>query len=70
MTVNRRTWKVIALGYVVKTVLLGIAWLLVPDLPARSLDLARRTWTWAAGPPPAAAPHVPPAPNAPLVTAQ
>src|SRR5687767_36674 len=42
MTLNRKTVKLIAIGYVVKTVLFGITWLMVPDLPARSLDLARR----------------------------
>ena len=62
MTLDRRTVKLIALGYVVKTVLFGAAWLVIPDLPARSLDVARRTWTWAKG---SAAPAAPaPAPLA------
>lgn len=67
MTLNRRTVKLIALGYVVKTALFGIAWLMIPDLPARSLDIARRSWTWAVGSAPEAAP---PATAAPVLTAR
>ena len=37
--------KLIALGYVIKTILLGIAWLIVPDLPQRAATKARETWT-------------------------
>jgi hypothetical protein len=39
-----RTLKLIALGYVVKTLLFGVAWLVVPDLPARAANKARQTW--------------------------
>jgi len=40
-----RTLKILAVGYAVKTLLLGIAWLAVPDLPARAASKARATWT-------------------------
>ena len=41
--------KLIAIGYVVKTILFGIAWLIVPDLPERAMTMARQTWTAVAG---------------------
>lgn len=40
-----RTVKLIALGYVVKTALVGLAWLAIPDLPERALTMARQTWS-------------------------
>ena len=43
-TMNPKTLKLIALGYVVKTVLVGLAWLAIPDLPQRAMDMARQTW--------------------------
>jgi hypothetical protein len=42
---NPKTLKLIALGYVVKTVLFGLAWLAIPDLPQRALEMARETWS-------------------------
>ena len=42
---NPRTLKLIVLGYVVKTALVGLAWLAVPDLPQRALTMARETWS-------------------------
>ena len=45
-----RTLKLIAVGYTVKTLLLGLAWLIVPDLPARAASKARQTWAAVAGP--------------------
>ena len=36
--------KIVAVVYVVKTLLLGIAWLMVPDLPERAMAKARDTW--------------------------
>jgi hypothetical protein len=51
-----RTLKLLAVGYAVKTLLLGLAWLIVPDLPARAASKARQTWSAVAGrstPPPA-----------------
>jgi hypothetical protein len=47
--INPRTLKVIAVVYAVKTVLLGLAWLMVPDLPARAAQKARQTWAAVAG---------------------
>jgi hypothetical protein len=44
-----RTLKLIAVGYVVKTLLLGLAWLMVPDLPTRAANKARQTWSAVAG---------------------
>ena len=41
---NPKTLKLIALGYVVKTVLFGLAWLAIPDLPERAMEMARQTW--------------------------
>jgi hypothetical protein len=44
-----RTLKLIAIGYVVKTLLFGVAWLIVPDLPARAASKARETWAAVVG---------------------
>lgn len=46
---SRRTLKLIALSYAVKTLLFGLAWLIVPDLPARAANKARQTWTAVVG---------------------
>jgi hypothetical protein len=46
---NRRTLKLIAVVYAVKTVLLGLAWFMVPDLPARAAQKARQTWSAVSG---------------------
>jgi len=43
--------KIIAIVYVVKTLLVGIAWLMVPDLPQRAMTKARETWTAVSGRP-------------------
>ena len=61
--ISRRTLKLIAIGYVIKTVAFGAAWLVVPDLPQRAMDTARQAWVWAAGAPTSAvpAPHGVPA---------
>jgi hypothetical protein len=53
--------KIVAVSYLVKTLLVGVAWLFIPDLPTRAVDLARRTWAWFDAAPAAAAP-VPPSP--------
>ena len=37
--------KIVAVVYLVKTLLIGIAWLVVPDLPERAMAKARETWT-------------------------
>jgi hypothetical protein len=41
--------KIIAVVYLVKTLLVGIAWLIVPDLPQRAMTKARETWTAVSG---------------------
>jgi hypothetical protein len=41
--------KLIAVGYLVKTILVGIAWLIVPDLHERAMAKARETWMAVAG---------------------
>jgi hypothetical protein len=41
---NPKMLKLIAVGYVVKTALIGLAWLAIPDLPERALAMARQTW--------------------------
>ena len=38
--------KVLAVSYAVKTAVVGVAWLFVPDLPERALEAARSTMTW------------------------
>jgi hypothetical protein len=52
---NARTLKLIAVSYAVKTVLVGLAWLAVPDLPQRASQTARQAWQRVAGTAPAAA---------------
>jgi hypothetical protein len=53
---TRRTLKLIALGYVVKTLVFGAAWIAIPDLPERALAHARLAWSRVSGAePPAAA---------------
>ena len=46
---TRRTLKLIALGYVVKTLVFGVAWLAIPDLPERALAHARLAWSRVSG---------------------
>ncbi len=41
--------KIVAVVYLVKTLLVGIAWLIVPDLPERALTKVRQTWTAVSG---------------------
>lgn len=38
--------KLFALSYLIKTILVAIAWLFIPDLPARAAAFARDGWTW------------------------
>ncbi len=42
--------KIIAIGYLIKTLIIGAAWFFVPDLPARTLALARTAWAQVAPP--------------------
>jgi len=58
-SISQRTLKLIAIGYMVKTVVLGTAWLVVPDFPQRAMDTARQAWVWAGGSPPPAQPQPP-----------
>ena len=51
--ISRKTLKLIAIGYVVKTVVFGTAWLVIPDFPQRAMDTARLAWVWVGGSPPA-----------------
>lgn len=46
---SRRTLKRLALGYVVKTLILGIAWLAIPDLPQRAMRAAQQAWSHISG---------------------
>jgi hypothetical protein len=54
-----KTLKIVALGYVVKTLLVGVAWLFIPDLPSRTMNVARRAWAWFESPAPAPAAAAP-----------
>lgn len=40
-----RRLKIVALTYLVKTLLVGIAWVAIPDLPARASAKAREVWS-------------------------
>jgi hypothetical protein len=51
---TRRTLKLIAISYAVKTLVFGAAWLAIPDLPQRAATHARSAWAWASGAAPAA----------------
>ena len=42
---NAKTLRLVAITYIVKTVLIGLAWLTVPDLPDRAFAVARQTWS-------------------------
>jgi hypothetical protein len=39
-----RILKLLAISYAVKTILVGAAWLAVPDLPDRTLRATRQAW--------------------------
>jgi len=41
--------KRLAVGYAVKTLLLGVAWLAVPDLPQKAMQAAREAWMQLSG---------------------
>ena len=40
----RRRWRWVVIAYLVKTALVGAAWLMVPDLPERAVAKVRETW--------------------------
>jgi len=39
-----RTLKILVISYGIKTLLVGIAWLVVPDLPQRAASALRSAW--------------------------
>jgi hypothetical protein len=43
--VSRSTLRLVAVSYAVKSVLLALLFLLVPELPEKALDHARAAWT-------------------------
>jgi hypothetical protein len=44
LTPSRRTLKLVAWSYAVKTLLIGILWLVAPDIPEAVLAHARAAW--------------------------
>jgi hypothetical protein len=44
---SRRTVKLLAVSYAVKTVLVGILWLVAPEIPEAVLAHARAAWAGA-----------------------
>jgi hypothetical protein len=51
LTLRSRFLRTVAVVYALKTLLLGIAWLVVPDLPERAATQVRQTWQRLAGHP-------------------
>lgn len=45
MRISRRTLKLMAVGYAVKTVAIGLAWYMIPDLPERVSSHVQAAWT-------------------------
>jgi hypothetical protein len=41
-----RLLKIAAVSYIVKTLLIGAAWLAIPDLPQRARAAFQQTWMW------------------------
>jgi hypothetical protein len=37
--------KIVALTYLVKTLIVGVAWISIPDLPERAVAKAREIWS-------------------------
>jgi hypothetical protein len=46
---KRRTLKILAVSYAIKTLIVGVAWLLVPELPQLVSAKVRAAWTAVAG---------------------
>ena len=44
MPLSPKTLRTVAVVYAVKTLIVGIAWLVIPDLPARAASQVRQTW--------------------------
>jgi hypothetical protein len=51
LPVRPSTLRMVAVVYAVKTLIIGIAWLVVPDLPERAATQVRQTWQRLAGNP-------------------
>ena len=51
LPIQPRMLRTLALVYAVKTLLVGIAWLAIPDLPERAATHVRETWQRLAGNP-------------------
>jgi hypothetical protein len=51
LPIRPSTLRTVAVVYAVKTLLLGIAWFVVPDLPERAATHVRQTWQRLAGNP-------------------
>ena len=47
---SSKTLKILALSYLVKTLLFGLVWLMVPDLPQRTAAKVREAWNLVAKP--------------------
>jgi hypothetical protein len=64
-----RALKILAISYAIKTLLVGIAWLFVPDLPQRAATFVRRACGLVEPAPVTAPPAPPPAAPAPAQAA-
>ena len=42
---NPRVLRILAISYAVKTLLLGVAWIFIPDLPQRVVSQVRSTFS-------------------------
>jgi len=51
LPVQPKTLRLVAVVYAVKTLLIGIAWLVVPDLPERAATHVKQTWQKLSGNP-------------------
>lgn len=51
LPIQPRMLRTLAVVYAVKTLLVGIAWLAIPDLPERAATHVRETWQRLAGDP-------------------
>jgi hypothetical protein len=47
LTPSRRTVKLLAISYAVKTVLVGVLWLVAPEIPEAVIERARAAWSGA-----------------------
>jgi len=51
LPIQPKLLRTLAVVYAVKTLLVGIAWLAIPDLPERAATHVRETWQRLAGDP-------------------